>query len=333
MKALVFTAPNEMTFRDEPMPVPRDDDWIVVKLDTCGICGSDMHAYHGADLVRRPPPLILGHEGAGVIVDGPRAGERVAINPLIACGKCRACLDGREHVCPHRVLLSMKQAPGAFAEYVTLPSKNAVTVPEGLSLEMAALTEPMAVAYHAVNLGERASLRPLSAAQVAVIGGGAIGLGTAQVLESRGVKKISISEPSEVRREPLAKAGRFQPYDPTSTRKPDDASCDLVFDAFGNGHSRAEACRLVRPGGAIVHIGLAGGDDGVDVRKLTLQEIAFIGSYCYTMVDFMETLDGLADGRFGAFDWLEERPLSDGAEAFRALDGGKVAAAKVLLRM
>ncbi|MEO0729622.1 MAG: alcohol dehydrogenase catalytic domain-containing protein [Pseudomonadota bacterium] len=333
MKALVFTAPNEMTYGDAPEPVRRNDDWVTVAVSACGICGSDMHAYHGHDLVRRPPPLILGHEGAGTIIDGPNRGARVAINPLIACGVCRACEDGREHVCQHRILVSMKQAPGAFAEQVTVPAKNAVVIPDHLPFEIAALTEPMAVAYHAVGLGVRASARPLSALRVAVIGGGAIGLCTAQVLESRGVVDIMVSEPSPIRRDAIRKAARFNAYDPAGGDAPADGSYDLVFDAYGNGRSRAEACRLAASGGAIVHIGLAGGDDGIDVRKLTLQEIAFVGSYCYTMVDFRETLDGLARGQFGAFDWLEERPLSAGAHAFQALDAGTVEAAKIVLRM
>ncbi|MEM1307499.1 MAG: alcohol dehydrogenase catalytic domain-containing protein [Pseudomonadota bacterium] len=333
MKALVFTAPNEMTYRDEPDAAADRAGWVTVRVSACGICGSDMHAYHGADMVRRPPPLILGHEAAGEIVDGPRAGERVAINPLIPCGKCRACEAGREHVCPHRVLVSMKQAPGAFAEHVVVPARNAVPIPETLAFETAALTEPMAVAYHAVGLGASAAARPLAASQTAVIGGGAIGLCTAQVLESQGARDIMISEPSELRAAAIARGGQFGVYHPASAARPDDDSADVVFDAYGNGQSRAEAFRLVRPGGVIVHIGLAGGDDGVDVRKLTLQEIAFVGSYCYTMVDFRETLDGLARGQFGAFDWLDERPLSAGAEAFKALDAGTVAAAKIILRM
>ena len=97
--------------------------------------------------------------------------------------------------------------------------------------------------------------------------------------------------------------------------------------------TREEACRLVRPGGVIVHIGLGSARDGIDVRKLTLQEVTFVGSYCYTMAEFAATLAALAAGRFGAIDWVEERPLSQGAKAFGDLDRGTVAAAKIVLRM
>ena len=332
MKALVFTAPNEMTFRDEPEPGAPGPGEVVVKITACGICGSDMHAYHGHDMVRRPPPLILGHEGAGTIVGGPRDGERVAINPLMTCGSCDACEDGREHVCAERRLLSMKGDPGAFAEFVKLPSRNAVSMPDGMSFDVAALTEPMAVAYHAVGIAERATPRSLSRARVAVIGGGAIGLCVAHVLESRGVREIAIAEPSELRRKPIRDAGRFHAYDPAANDAPGENSMDVVLDAFGGEASRAAACRLVRPGGVIVHIGLASAAGGVDVRKVTLQEIMFIGTYCYTMLDFRETLRGLAEGRFGAIDWVEPRSMSDGVGAFKDLDRGAVAAAKIMLK-
>ncbi len=261
-------------------------------------------------------------------------GRRVTINPLVTCGACDACLDGRPHLCPARVIISMPSRPGALAELVRVPERNLVAVPDDMPLELAALTEPMAVGYHAVNLGERALSKPLAAARIAVLGGGAIGLGTAQVLESRGAREVLIAETSEIRRARLKKAGRFTPYDPTSASAlPAAGSFDLVLDAFGGKATREEACRLVKSGGVIVHIGLGSAKDGIDVRRITLQEVTFIGSYCYTMVEFRQTLAALHAGHFGAIDWIEERPLSEGARAFRDLHEGKVAAAKIVLRM
>ncbi|MEL6299244.1 MAG: alcohol dehydrogenase catalytic domain-containing protein [Pseudomonadota bacterium] len=337
MQALVFTAPNEMQFREEPAPeLDRNAtcEEVIVKVAHCGICGSDMHAYHGHDMVRRPPPLILGHEAAGTIVDGPRSGERVAINPLMSCGTCIDCQRGEPHLCSERRLLSMKGSPGAFAEYVRVRAENCLALPDGMPTEVAALTEPMAVCNHAVSLGERWMRRPLSEAYAVVVGGGAIGLGTALALAARGVRDIAIAETSGLRRERLSSFGPFVAYDPAAQNgAPDDSSADLVFDAFGSGRSRAEASRVVRPGGAIVHIGLAGGDDGIDVRKLTLQEVGFLGTYCYTPADVRETLDGLAKGRYGDLSWTEQRPLAEGAESFQDLDGGQVASAKIVLAM
>jgi L-iditol 2-dehydrogenase len=107
---------------------------------------------------------------------------------------------------------------------------------------------------------------------------------------------------------------------------------DLVIDAVGSKSTRMAASRLIRPGGVIVHGGLLPGAEGLHVRKVTLQEIIFTGTYCYTPLEFRETLDAIAAGRLGALDWIEQRPLSEGPQAFRDLDAGATAAAKIVLR-
>jgi threonine dehydrogenase-like Zn-dependent dehydrogenase len=222
--------------------------------------------------------------------------------------------------------------PGAFAELVRIPEQNLVEVPDGLDIVKAALAEPVAVSYHAVRLGLAASCRPASSLTALVLGGGAIGLAAALVLAMSGVSRIHVAEPNQARRVTVGKAGPFVAYEPGAAAEPNDASIDIVIDAVGADQTRASACRLVRPGGVIVHIGLLPGSAGVDVRKLTLQEVTFIGSYCYTMVDFREVVAALGSGQLGALDWTEQRPLRDGASAFRAIDEGQTAAAKIILR-
>ena len=113
MKALGYDGPEEMGFRDVPDPTPNAGEHLI-RVESVGICGSDMHGYLGHDS-RRPAPLILGHEAAGVIVEGPRAGDRVTINPLVPCGTCPACRAGRQNICPNRELISMPPREGAFA--------------------------------------------------------------------------------------------------------------------------------------------------------------------------------------------------------------------------
>ena len=329
MKALVYIGPESLEYRDEPDPTSNAD--VTVKVEACGICGSDMHAYLGHD-ERRPAPLILGHEAAGQVLDGPLAGKRVAINPLVTCGTCNHCIGGRPNLCSKRQIISMMPRPGAFAELVTIPATNIIELPESMPFETAALTEPMAVSYHAVNLAERTLHVPLTAARIVVLGGGAIGMGAAHILRSRGGRDFQIAETSERRRQMINAKGSFHSYVPGGSEAPTESSVDLVIDAYGGERSREAACMLARPGGAIIHIGLASGSGGLDIRKLTLQEIAFIGTYTYTMVEFRETLQGLGDGTFGDIDWTEQRPLSDGAQAFQELNEGSVATAKIILR-
>ncbi len=331
MKALVYIGPHSLELGEVPEPVPGNDE-VLVRVEAVGICGSDMHAYHGHD-ARRPAPLVLGHEAAGRITSGPRAGERVTVNPLVVCGTCRACEAGRAHLCPSRQILSMPPRPGAFAELVRVPERNLVAIPEDFPIAKAALAEPVAVSYHAVNQGARLLDLPLSAARCLVIGGGAIGLAAALVLAMQGAAEIFVAEPHAGRRATLARAGDFRCYAPGEAGAPQESSIDLIIDAVGAAATRASASALVRPGGVIVHAGLLPGMDGFDVRRITLQEIIVSGTYCYTPADFRATVNALASGRLGALDWFEERDLSQGITAFQDIDAGRAAAAKIVLRV
>ena len=289
-----------------------------------------MHAYHGHD-ERRPAPLVLGHEAAGRIVGGPRAGEPVTINPLVSCGYCEFCASGRAHLCRTRQIISMPPRPGAFAERVRIPEGNAIAVPEDCDMAVAALAEPMAVAWHAVRVGAARLVRPLAASRCVVLGGGAIGLASALVLRHFGARDLVLAEPNALRRATVARAG-IAAYDPAGDAAPDSGRAALVIDAVGARATRADACRLAAPGGAIVHVGLLPGAEGIDIRRITLQEITLIGSYCYTPLDFCETVAALVAGDFGAPDWVEQRALAEGGQAFADLDAGRVAAAKIVLR-
>jgi 2-desacetyl-2-hydroxyethyl bacteriochlorophyllide A dehydrogenase len=330
MKALVYTGANALAFRDVPVPEPQAGE-VLVRVEAVGICGSDMHAYHGFD-ARRPPPLILGHEAAGHIVSGPRTGQRVTINPLVVDPACPYAVEGRWHLSPTRQIISMPPRPGAFAEYVRIPERNVVSIPDDTPIERAALAEPIAVAWHAVRIGMERLHNPIAACHVVVLGGGAIGLTAAMVARHFGARNVRVAEPNPLRRATVVRAERFDAYAPGTGQDPADNTIDFVIDAVGATTTRAAASAMVRPGGVIVHAGLLPGQDGFDVRKITLQEITVMGSYCYTPRDFVETVDALTSGALGTPTWFEERPLSDGARAFADIDAGATPAAKIVLR-
>lgn len=330
MKALVYIGPNTLVYRDEPDAVPEADE-VLVKVEAVGICGSDMHAYHGYDS-RRPAPLILGHEAAGRIAAGPRAGERVTINPLVVDPACPYAIEGRWHLSPTRQIISMPPRPGAFAELVRIPERNLVPIPDYLTVEQAALAEPIAVAWHAVRLATEKLHQPLAACRVVILGGGAIGLAAALVARHFGAGSIEIGEPNRLRRETIGAREAFSAYTPGGEGAPAPDTADLVIDAVGATQTRAAASALARPGGVIMHVGLLPGQDGLDLRKITLQEITVSGSYCYTPADFSHTVRALTEGRLGPLAWFEERPLAEGARAFADLDNCQTAAAKIVLR-
>ncbi len=322
MKALVYDGVETLGFRDVPDAQPGADEHLI-RVEAVGICGSDMHAYLGHD-ARRPAPLILGHEAAGVIQGGPRDGDRVTINPLVTCMICPACAAGRENLCPSRQIISMQPREGAFAQYVAMPDRNLVTVPAGVPRAKAALAEPLAVSWHAARIALEA-MHPSMDRRALVLGGGAIGLAAALALRAMGIPDVTIVEPNEARRAFLAKTcGQ-------AAIAAADANYPLIIDAVGYAATRATATERIMPGGVIAHVGLGEDAGGIDIRQYTLQEITFIGTYTYTAQDFRDTAAAIFDGMLGPLNWTETRPLADGAQAFRDLRAGTVAAPKIIL--
>ena len=328
MKALVYTANEEMTYRDEPAPQPDAGDALIA-IESVGICGSDMHAYLGHD-ERRVPPLILGHEAVGTVLEGSSPGQRVVLNPLITCGVCNECLGGRQNLCAERDLIGMYRA-GAFAEKIAIPERNLITVPDGMPSQHAALTEPGATGLHAILLAERVISRPLSETRALVMGAGSVGLLTALLLRDKGVADVVITEPNPLRRQLVEKHCDFELLDPAQ-EQPEKQGFDCVFDAVGGAVTRKQAVEVTRSGGVIVHIGLMDNEGSMDVRSMTLREITFIGTYTYTPVDLRATLLKLHSGALGSLGWIESRALAEGAGAFADLLKGQCAAPKVVLQ-
>lgn len=328
MRALVYTGEKTLEMQDADEPVPMGDD-VLVRVESVGICGSDMHAFLGHD-ERRPPPLILGHEAAGTVLSGPMEGRRVTVNPLVTCGACPACRSGRENICPDRQIISMHPRPGAFAQIVAVPPSNLVEIPDDLSFDAAALVEPFACGWHAIRLARRALSVPLEDARVLVLGGGAIGVGAALSLAAGGAGDVLISEPNAAKRVYLERNCGLPSAVPDAI--PAQPGFDLIIDAVGIDATHAQAISSVLPGGVVMHIGLGGSNGQFDIRRMTLQEITLIGTYTYAREDFQATAEAIIDGRMGSLDWMEIRPLNAGQSAFEDILAGKAAAPKIVLR-
>ena len=331
MKALVYTQPNEVQLLERPEPELEAGD-VVLKIDAVGICGSDMHAYHGHD-PRRKPGLVLGHEFCGTVVQSNvpaySIGMRVTGNPLITCGVCDYCVQGRNNLCSNRSMVGMTR-PGAFAQYMSIPAKSLIDMPQDMRAVHAALTEPAATALHAINMSMKAMARPLPENRTLVIGGGAIGMLAALLLKHYGCSDVVLAETNPLRRASIEKHAGAQTYDPREFT-PQENSFDYVIDAVGSKTTRAVALQAVKPGGVVMHIGLQDWASEIDMRKLTLAEITLMGTYTYTTADLRATVKLLYAGAFGDLSWVHTMPLALGAQAFTELDTGKQASAKVVL--
>ena len=332
MQALVYTGTNKIDFREEKDPIAKPGETLI-KVKASGICGSDMHAYHGND-ERRIPPLILGHEVSGTSLEGKYKNKDVVINPLISCEKCDYCKNQREHLCPERTMIGMStpiKREGGLAELVSVPEKNIFEVPKKLSIKEAALSEPAAVALHAVLLAEQNLKKPLSECKILIQGAGAIGLLCGLVLnKEKKSTNIIMSDPNKKRLDECAK------YLKANFVSPNDKSIkennfDLILESVGLEVTRHQAIKSIAPGGTIVHIGLTQPSGTFNFKKLTIQEITLVGTYCYTNMDFQKTLEILTEKKLGDLGWIEYRDLKKGSEAFNEIHNGTCVAPKIIL--
>lgn len=327
MDALVYTDVMHCELKDYEMPKAQANHTLI-DISLCGICGSDMHAWHGHD-ARRVPPLILGHEVVGKALDGPLAGQLVAVNPLLSCGACVSCLNGAAHLCGERELIGMR-LPGGFAQYVAVKDENVTALSGAIANSDAALAEPLACVVHAMRLMTN-EYQASRTDRMVILGGGAIGLLAGLLAKHLGYRDIHIAEVNEGRRKVLDQVVGVTSYNPIETA-PDAHSVPLVFDAVGTGRTRQASIELVRPGGMCLHIGLQDNEPGLDTRYITLQEVTFKGSYCYSPADFAEAVGLLEAGHINGRGWCDVRPLAHGQQAFTDIHEGK-APPKIILEM
>ena len=340
MQALVWLGPRDMAHRAEPMPKPADGE-VLISVGAVGICGSELGGFLGHNSLR-VPPLIMGHESAGQVVqvtsgtfatgEAATVGARVTFNPLVVCGNCDRCASGKSNLCRRRQLVGAHR-PGAFAQYVAVPARQCYPLPESLSLVAGSLAEPLACSLRAVALS---GVKPEE--RLLILGAGPIGLCAVAVARAQGVEQIIISDVAPQR---LEMARRWSASEAINAREQDvvafvheryPGGVDCVIDAVGATPVRTQAIRAVVPGGRVVLIGLHDEESVLPANYLIRQEITVTGSFAYTEDDFAQAIDLLMRGVVQpGVDWLEERPLSEGPAAFAELVDGKAKAAKIVL--
>ncbi len=310
VRALVFTAAHQVQVLDVDAPEATDTD-VVVDVKAVGVCGSDLHGIAGTGW--RQPPLVMGHEVAGLDPEG----RRVAVNPLIPCGACDLCLLGQQNLCRHRQLLGV-QRPGGFSHQVAVPRTALHVLPESLDWAAAALIEPLANAVHACRLAGN-----LAGGRVGVIGAGALGLLTTAVAALEAPDELSVADPFEHR---LAVADGLGA---TTTSARLDGEYDVLIDAVGSAHTRAESLRLLRPGGQAVWLGLAEPEARLDGNALVRDEKRLTGSFAYSDTEFAAAV-ALAESV--DLSWTTSVDLEDSAAVFLDLAAGRSDIVRAVIR-
>jgi len=326
MKALIYKG-NRIVEYSTYEETPREDFEVKIQVKASGICGSDLHAFLGHD-ERRLPPIVLGHEVYGTVVEGDvHLGENVVVNPIVSCDSCKFCLENRQNLCENRYMIGM-QKQGGFAEFMNIHKKNIIKMNPSLDSKIAALCEPTATAVHAVSLIKKSSFKNVKDMNVLVIGAGSIGLLCAILLKNEGCNDIAITEKNPNRQGNIKNIKGMVLKEELNTSE----RFDLVIDAVGIEQTRDLSVQHVDVGGTIMHIGLGNNTGSIDYRKITLGEIVFLGTYTYTNEEFSQAAELLNSCVLNDdLNWISEVSLKDGQKAFDSILDGTTSSAKIIL--
>lgn len=337
MRALVYTAPERMEIRDVPDPVPGAGE-VLLGVCAAGVCGSDLHGFLGHS-ERRKPGLVMGHEAVATILEldpsvtGFRRGQRVSFNPLLSCGACPACLEGRQNLCPSWALFGMDRRHGAYAERVAVPARQLRALSEELGEEEAVLGEPLAVVIHAFRVGLAGTPRAM-----AIVGGGAIGCLSLVLARLRGVSRVCVVDVNDARLQAARRLGA----DLTVNSAREDAAArvvewssggaDAVVEAVGTAATRRTAVALAARGARLVLLGLAENESALPFIDMIRNEQTLVASFAYAPRDFLDSLELLEARRVEIRAFTEVRPLHEGQAGFVKMTRDPGATLKLLLK-
>ena len=341
MKALVLKNYLKFSYEDTPTPEPEAGE-VLVAVKACGICGSDVHGMDGST-GRRRPPIIMGHEAAGVIAEvgtstnGWKPGERVTFDSTVFCGECAFCRRGQINLCDNRRVLGVScedyRRHGAFAQYVTVPARVLCRLPEDLSFERAAMVEPVSIAFHAVR---RAAPRLNDSA--VVVGAGMIGLFVIQALRLAGCGKIIAVDVVADKLKLAAELGASH----TLNSGAEDVlarirdltggfGADLAVEAVGLSPTVELAVGCVRKGGSVTLVGNVSPRVELALQAVVTRELTLFGS-CASAGEYPACLDMLVNGSVKTDRILSAvAPLAEGAAWFDRLYRKEPGLLKVVL--
>ncbi len=341
MKALILEDYTHLVHKDVPEPIVKAEE-VLVEVRACGICGSDVHGWDGST-GRRIPPIIMGHEAAGIIagvgnqVKGWHTGDRVTFDSTIYCGKCHYCRRGQINLCDHRRVLGVScdeyRQHGAFAEYVAIPQHILYRLPDDLSFEQAAMVEALSIACHAVGR------TPIALNDTAVVvGAGMIGLLVIQSLRAAGCGRIFAVDRATDRLELACRLGADEGLNPDSDQVlarvlegTENQGADIAFEVVGITPTLKLAIECLRKGGSLTLIGNLSPETEFPLQRVVTRELSLYAS-CASSGEYPACLDLMARGAINVDSLISAvAPLSEGALWFQRLCDGEPGLLKVIL--
>lgn len=338
MKCVSISGEKKFVLKDMEEPISTDGS-VVIEVKSCGICGSDIHYWDSG----QPVGLVMGHEFAGTVIDpGSRKdlqkGDKVTGLPISPCGKCEACRSGNVQYCAdtwsEAVGLALTN-PGGYAEYTSCRPDMVRKIPGNVSFDAACMVEPSAVALHAVNL---ANIK--IGDSVLIIGGGIIGLMSAEFAKLAGAEYIAILETNKKRGKKAVSYGKIHEY--YDAMKEDsipnlmtktNGGFDVVIECCGNSPAVSEAFMTVKAGGMVVLVGVSLGPVTVPTVAAVMREVTVQGAIAYTPHEFDTCLKLIAEKRINVTKYIDDLiPLEGTQEAFERLTSGKDAAVKIIIK-
>lgn len=334
MRGALYYGRERVRVEDVPAPVPTAGE-VLLKVAFCGICGSDLHEYYDGPVfipteahprTGHCAPGVFGHEFSGTVVDcgsdvdEVEIGQRAAVNPIMACGVCAFCQRGESHRCTDITILGNAGGPGGLAEYVCVPARRLVPLPDEVSLADGALVEPLAVAEHAVS-----HLGPVIPSAVLIVGAGPIGIAAALALQGRGVERIVFAELSELRRDAVVRLGfELLGLDAADV-------FPVVVECAGRDASFALATERLETGGTLLVVAMSAYPVAVSLNALNVKEARILGTHLYTQDDFRTVIDRLRTRPSGSGIWTRIVELDTIVEVLADLRAGSLIKALVRL--
>lgn len=341
MKSLVLTEPKVLRIQESPTPDLAADE-ALIRVKACGICGSDVHGYDGSS-GRRIPPLIMGHEAAGVIegmgakVEGFSLGDRVTFDSTVYCGECEYCLEGKVNLCDRRMVLGVScgeyRRHGAFAEYVAVPSRILYKLPPSLPFEHAAMIEAVSVAVHAVG---RVKFQPGDAS--VVVGAGMIGLLLVQAARAAGCDRVIAVDLDRDRLKLAKELGATQSINPLESDTIETIlgatagqGARVSFEVVGSTPTVETAIQATRKGGAVVLVGNLAPQVEFPLQSVVTREITLFGS-CASAGEYPKCIELMDKGAIKVSPLISaQATLEEGAEWFDRLYAKEAGLMKVIL--